>query len=214
MNRQLLQVGAFLEAINAPVSNYPQDHIPRELLVERRKQQEKAEEKFLDSMLAVGGGISIDPVKALAGLTTRLYVLLGDAHALGLSYLLPVAFEMVHKANIDRLWTPEQVRLKGNANHTYLPTTYKGLEFFYAVDNKGELATPPGWEPAHLSDLFESLAGQELLDFEHAARIRFGDDMLVEEVSEGEHPPGFVCIEDYEMYQLGSDDDLDLGDED
>jgi hypothetical protein len=124
-----------------------------------------------------------------------------------------VAFEMLHQSNVGKLWNHEQITESGS----FVPALYKGQELLVCFDNKGKLIPPPGWEGPAYSDLFDELAGQQLLDFEHASKIYFGEETLDGELAEDEPAPGFVNIEDYDEYQMsmslpedsGLPDDLD-----
>lgn len=204
MNRQLLQVNDFLTSIAQPPPTFPQDRVTKELLIERTLQRSQAENKFLAAFTTGRDSVDVDQTQALSGLASRLYVLLADAHILGLSYLLPVAFQMLHEANMRKIWTAEQMMTSQNKAASFEPVPN---DCFIAKDFAGFLVNPPTYEPPHYSDLFESLAGQELLDFEHAIGLHYGEDFLDEELSP---EPGYVSEDDFaEAQSRYSDSDLD-----
>ena len=84
-------------------------------------------------------------------LSERLYTLLEDTHKIGMGYLLPVAFRLVHESKMD-------------------PSN-----------------------PPRIHDLLDELDGQELLNFDHATGLFFGDEPEpdIDEPDEDDYDPAY-----------------------
>jgi len=125
-----------------------------------------------DSLLVLQGD-------ALDALCDRLYVLLGDAHTVGMGLLLPVAFRLVHESNMTKLWTEAEVQMAETTRHNLtFSKVCQGTRCYIARNQLGKVIKSPSYEPANLHDLIEELHGQELLSFdavESAAKVIYGD---------------------------------------
>lgn len=186
MNKQLLQVTKFMNAAGLPASVTPvetvraDDHDGRQYYA--RKQHEEYDRSFQQ---IAAGQLAVDPARALAALATRMYAVMTDAHSIGMAYLLPVAFQMLHESLMTTFWTAEEVdRLEHTQYHVEEIKTGTP-RCFRLTDYRGKIVKSPGYTPPHISDLFESLAGQELFDFNHAIAVYYGsidDDNEEEEV--------------------------------
>lgn len=183
MIKQQLQVRLFHKQTGLEVFESPQTEIDAEDYALRMSLAVSKQHEYFDAFRpATDGTIRVDQAKALKGLCDRLYVLFGDAHTLGLSYLLPVAFRMVHQANMAKLWTGEEV-----AN---LPPGFtcervsSGLRRYLVKNSLGNKIKSPSFQPVNLSDLLDEMSGQELLNYEQASGLVFGDNAEAQELQD------------------------------
>jgi len=174
MNKQLLQVTKYMASAGLPVNVAPveivnaNDHDGRQYY--SKKQLERYDRSFQQ---IAAGELAVDPVKALEALSARLYSVMTDAHAIGMAYLLPVGFQMLHDSLMTSFWTIEEVDRLEHIQYNVETINTDSDRCFRVTDRHGKLIRAPGYTPPHISDLFESLAGQELFDFEHATRIYY-----------------------------------------
>jgi hypothetical protein len=120
--------------------------------------------------------LNVDHTRALTSLAARLYSVMTDAHALGMAYLLPVAFQMHHDSLMSTFWTAKEVDRLEHTQYEVCQVPTGSDRCFCVTDYRGKVVKAPGYTPPHISDLFESLAGQELFDFEHAVRLYYNTD--------------------------------------
>lgn len=138
------------------------------------------------------GIVKVDVVEMLDALCDQLYVTFGNAHRFGLSLILPVAFRRVHESNMTKLWTDAEIRdrelLKRYGAALWIPVDNLPIERRWLVTNSiGKAVKSPSYQPANLVDLLAELEGQELIDFEHANKIVYGEepDIDCEEYEKG-----------------------------
>ncbi len=178
---QLLQVASFMKLFQQPVRLAPVDTLDEaEHELREELSQEEHEEFFDDSFFYSDDqdSLIVRQAKALDGLCDRLYVLLGDAHTLGLGLLLPVAFRRVHESNMSKLWTRQE--LTANNNHglqfvQVIDTDDYNVRAYVARNSSGKVIKSPSYQPANLDDVIDELHGQEILDFNHVEKIIYGD---------------------------------------
>lgn len=176
MNKPLLQVTKYMTAAGLPVNIAPVDDVRADDHDGRMYYAKKQLDEFDRSFQQVAKGmLAVDKTRALAGLTARLYSVMTDAHALGMAYLLPVGFQMLHDSLMTTFWTAEEIdRLEHTQYHVETIPTAMTDRCFRVTDYRGKIVKSPGYTPPHINDLFESLAGQELFDFNHALSIYYG----------------------------------------
>jgi len=199
MIKPLLQVAAFMRTFQQPVRLSPIDEISfKEYDLRRELTKEETREFFEDAFLNQGqlDDLKVDQCLALDGLCDRLYVFLGDVHTLGFGFILPVAFRRVHESNMSKLWTWKEVAMaeETTTNLTFDfvgkgdPIKVADNERCYLARNQiGKIIKSPSYEPAALQDLLDDLHGQEIMSFDRATEIIYGDaeepsvDELLEE---------------------------------
>lgn len=210
MEKQLLQVAQFMKLFKQPIRFGPTEFLPLQEYHLRRKLSQEETDEFFDEgfvhkypMHNPQGipDIVVNLPLALDGLCDRLYVLLGDAHSIGLGFLLPVAFRMVHESNMTKLWTLEEKRM---AEQTTTNLTFEQAVPFAPSDNEGELLAEankryyiarnqdgkviksPSYQPVDFYTLFDDIEGHDIQDFSHGHRIVYGDapEPTIEELLE------------------------------
>lgn len=176
MINQLLQVSRFCKLAGIETNAQPVDIVPQGTVLRQTELGQKCANEFI-AAFSPGGvyHMKVNQRAALEALCARLYVLLGDAHVLGLSYLLPVAFRMLHNSNMTKFWREEEVRAIPEF-YTVNCVAPNSLRPYAVFDPLGQLVKSPSYEPAHMGDLLDELGGQELLDFNHAVGLFFGDE--------------------------------------
>jgi hypothetical protein len=178
MITQVLQVGAFMRKFKQDMSTSPVDEVSLETMILRRHLSVEEGKELYDEALSHGtpGILKVDKVLALDALADRLYVLLGDAHSLGMGYLLPVAFRMVHESNMSKLWTVEEIAGPLMEDSYTAELVAEGTDRPYLVKAwTGKVVKSPSYNPAPIGDLFDDLAGQNYFDYKSASRLFFGD---------------------------------------
>lgn len=161
------------------ISLSPVDEVSLETMILRRKLSVEEGKELYDDALehSTPGMLRVDKVQALDALADRLYVLLGDAHALGMGYLLPVAFRMVHESNMSKLWTREEVSGPLMEDSYDAELVAEGTDRPFLVKSwTGKVVKSPSYNPAPIADLFDDLAGQEYFDYKSCSRLFFGDE--------------------------------------
>lgn len=174
MNKALLQVTKYMMAAGLPVNIAPVETVSAEDHDARQYYAKKQLDRYDRSFQQIAANqLSIDPVSALESLAARLYSVMTDAHAVGMAYLLPVGLQMMHESLMTTFWTAEEVDRLEHTQYHIEALSSNEPRCFRVTDRHGKLIKSPGFTPPHISDLFESLAGQELFDFEHAVRIYY-----------------------------------------
>lgn len=184
MNTLLRQVSTYMKQVAMPVHVTPVDTIPLADLALRNKFSEKALDDFQDcftkSTLELA---SVDKTRALIGLSTRLYSVLTEAHTLGLAYLLPVAFQLLHESLLTTLWTDKEIEGLSHNQYTIrkaLDNPMVGDRIWCVTDYRGKIIKSPSYTPPPIADMFVELAGQTLLDFNHARELFCAEDSDLE----------------------------------
>lgn len=179
MQKQLLQVAAFMSQFNQPVHWSPIDVIPTKIIKLRMKLADEEQEEFNDAFVVNDANeITIDKVEALDALCDRMYILLGDIHTLGLGFHFPVAFRRVHESNMTKLWTTEEKEAQQASTGNFITFTDSGVKAerrWLAVNSINKVVKSPSYQPAALADMFDDLDGQELLSFDCAVKHIYGD---------------------------------------
>lgn len=192
MNKQLQQVTKYMTAAGLPVSVAPVDSISTDDHNIRQDYARKQLEEYERSFTGCRKGLNVNFTRALTSLSARLYSVLTDAHALGMAYLLPVGFQMHHDSLMTTFWTKAEVdRLEHDQYIVEQLETWHPHRF-RVTDYRGKIIKSPSYCPPHIADLFESLAGQELLDFDHARRLYFDIPDEEEEEDEDDKPEVFI----------------------
>lgn len=177
MINQLLQVGAFMSRFGQDVPSSPVDEIDIGTARSRTQLAQNGLNDLFSALTAspTDGMMRVNQAKALKALSDQLYVLLGTAHSLGLGMLLPVAFRVVHEANMSKLWTEQEIA-QVPAGYATEERPTGGDRRFLVTDPFGKIVKSPSYREANLHDLLDELAGQELLDYNHASNLIFGDE--------------------------------------
>ena len=160
------------------ISLTPVDEVSLETMILRRKLSVEEGKELYDEALSHGspGILKVNKVLALDALADRMYVLLGDAHALGMGYLLPVAFRMVHESNMTKLWTQEEVDGPLCEDSYSIETVAEGPRQYLVKSWTGKVVKSPSYNPAPIADLFDDLAGQEYFNYASCKKLFFGDE--------------------------------------
>lgn len=137
-------------------------------------------EEFEDAFTFDSSGkVKVNRALALDALADKLYILLGDAHALGLGLYLPVAFELVHKSNMTKLWTTAEVDKANKAEAgglIFSELKLPGERRWLAKNALGKIIKSPSYEPADLQSMIDELDGQEVFDFNKVETVVLGDE--------------------------------------
>lgn len=193
MNKQLQQTAKYMTLAGLPVNTAPVDVVPAEAHYIRQKYAQKQFDEYEMSFSKCKHGLEVNYARALTSLSARLHSVLTDAHALGLAYLLPVGFEMHHESLMSTFWTVEEIRRLEHDQYRVTPIETCSPKCFLVVDYRGKIVKSPSYQPSHIADLFASLAGQELFDFDHARRLYFDiPDEDEEEEDEDTKPEVFI----------------------
>lgn len=179
MIKELLKVGLFMRAFGQRVEISPVTEISPNIMGLRKKLSLEELEEFENSFTYYPPNCSLimDRAQALDALADRLYVLLGDAHAVGLGLYLPVAFRMVHESNMTKLWTVEEVDRIKNTPGYIIQAKKTGSERCYVVTNPlGKILKSPSYKPVDFYSLIDELDGQEVLDFDTPMVHVYGGD--------------------------------------
>jgi hypothetical protein len=206
MQKQILQVAAFMRSFQQPVRFSPASELDvREAVLRFRLTEEEYNEFQEAFTFCQDGTVKVNRAVALDGLADRLYVLLGDAVSLGLLLYLPVAFRMVHESNMTKLWTqaeldalPDQPVDAPSLVWNYVKTN---SDRCWLVKNSlGKVIKSPSYKPANLGDLFDELDGQSVFNFDQVESAMYSDndkeehidiDELYETVSEIEEDDSY-----------------------
>lgn len=174
-----MQVKNFMTKFRQTTYNSPVDGISLEELSLRLRLTHEETKEFENSFdyNPETGLCEVDKADVLDSLCDRLYVLLGDAHAVGLAYLLPVGFRIVHESNMSKLWTAREVAALPARHPMSVELISPGTNRPYLVLNVfGKVMKSPSYSPANLKDLFDELEGQEVMDFETVVKMVFGEE--------------------------------------
>lgn len=137
-------------------------------------------EEFEDAFtFDASGKVKVNRALALDALADKLYILLGDAHALGLGLYLPVAFELVHKSNMTKLWTTAEVDKANKAEAgglIFSELKLSGERRWLAKNALGKIIKSPSYQPADLQSMIDELDGQEVFDFNKVETVVLGDE--------------------------------------
>lgn len=137
-------------------------------------------EEFEDAFTFDSSGkVKVNRALALDALADKLYILLGDAHALGLGLYLPVAFELVHKSNMTKLWTTAEVDKANKAEAgglIFSKLKLSGERRWLAKNALGKIIKSPSYQPADLQSMIDELDGQEVFDFNKVETVVLGDE--------------------------------------
>lgn len=195
MINQLLQVGAFMTKFGQDIRTSPASSIFSDTLRLRIMLSQEEMNEFLEAFTPTGvlNETRVHKAKALDALCDRLYVLLGDAHALGLAYLLPVAFRIVHQSNMSKLWTEAEIKVL-TPDYTVKKVANDVDRQYLVHDPLGKVLKSPSYCRANLQDLIDELEGQELLDYHHASSLIFGEEPEPD-VDEDYSPPKKVSVD-------------------
>ena len=179
MQKQLMQVAAFMRLMGQTIHWSPTDKLPAHEVHNRVRLGAEKQSEWLESF-KVGphdAPLEVDQVLALTTLCDRLYILLGDAHALGFGFIFPTAFRRVHESNMTKLWTTdEKVGAEQTAtNLQFEKADVSGDRCWLCRNQIGKIIKSPSYQEAALGDMLDDLLGQELLTFDCAKRIVYGD---------------------------------------
>jgi hypothetical protein len=179
MINQLMQVKAFMSKFKQELHNIPVESMSGSGLALRLRLTHEETKEFANafSYNPETGEYDVDQAEALDGLCDRLYCLLGDALSVGMGYLLPVAFRIVHESNMTKLWTAAEVAALPSRTDVVFELVAPGTDRPYLVyDPLGKVMKSKSYQPADLSELLEELGGQQLLCFTKATQLVFGDE--------------------------------------
>jgi hypothetical protein len=177
MQTQILQVAAFMRAFKQDIHLAPVDTVPLETATLRVKLGREKNEEFIASLKLgeVEGHAVVDKAEALDTLCGRLYILLGDAHALGLGLILPAGFRQVHESNMTKLWTAAEADAHHGTDLSFEFLPSPNERCVIARNAFGKVIKSPSYRPAQLQDLIDDIDGQELFSFDAVAKHVFGD---------------------------------------
>jgi Phosphoribosyl-ATP pyrophosphohydrolase len=179
MQNQLLQVAAFMRLMGQPVRWSPAAQMTVEEVKLRIKLGAEEQDEFIGAFVAdrTTDLVNVDKVEALDALCDRLYILLGDVHALGFGFVYPAAFRRVHESNMTKLWTTaeKEAAERTVTNLTFEKVDVKGDRCWLARNQIGKVMKSPSYQPALLKEFLDELEGQELLSFDCAKKIIYGD---------------------------------------
>lgn len=178
MQIQLLQVAAFMRLMGQPIRWAPAERLDNKEVSLRVKLSAEEQREWLDAFHPEKDGqVFINQVEALDALCDRLYILLGDVHALGFGFIFPTAFRRVHESNMSKLWTTEEKNLAETqaTNLQFEAADVSGDRRWLCRNQIGKVMKSPSYTEAALGDLLDDLRGQELLSFDCAKRIIYGD---------------------------------------
>lgn len=191
MINQLMQVAAYLKQAGMNAPSTPEEAISLDVVRKIIGVHEKLGKQFLDAFDFPAGSneLSVNHTEVLANLSQRLYAVLVDAHLLGFGYLLPVAFRLLHNSNMSKQWTEEETLTITNPNYTIHRATgdEKIARKFVVLNPLGRLQRSPSYFPPEIFEILEELKGQELLDYNHASTVVFGDEPEPD-IDEPEYP--------------------------
>jgi hypothetical protein len=134
--------------------------------------------EWLDSFQPLRNNkVAVDQIGALDALCDRLYILLGDVHALGFGLIFPTAFRRVHESNMSKLWTTleKEMTEQTDTNLQFERADVSGERCWLCRNSFGKVMKSPSYIEAALGDLLDDLSGQELLSFDCAKKIIYGD---------------------------------------
>lgn len=173
-----MQVKAFMSKFHQTQSNSPVSSVTCEELALRLRLTHEETKEFADafSYNPGTGEYDVDKVETLDSLCDRLYCLLGDALSVGLGYHLPVAFRIVHESNMTKLWTAAEVAALPRVTDVTYELVAPGTDRPYLVcDPLGKVLKSKSYCPADLHELFDELDGQQLMCFNQATQLMFGN---------------------------------------
>lgn len=180
MQRELLQVAEFMRSYQQPVRLSPVTELFNQEALLRFKLGIEEHEEFEDAFTFDSSGkVKVNRALALDALADKLYILLGDAHALGLGLYLPVAFELVHKSNMTKLWTTAEVDKANKAEAgglIFSKLKLSGERRWLAKNALGKIIKSPSYQPADLQSMIDELDGQEVFDFNKVETVVLGDE--------------------------------------
>lgn len=180
MNKPLSQARSYMLNIGLPICVTPTPVIERSVIQTITDFNNKTERE-LEQSLFPGRDTetySVDKPLALSSLANQLHGVFVASHSLGLAYLLPLAFEILVTSNSTILWTSEEIdRLQHDRYHVQqvvpVITPDPTQRLYRVTDYRGKVIKSPSYEPPDFSSIFDTLSGQELLDFTHAHRLMF-----------------------------------------
>ena len=180
MQKQLLQVAAFMRLMGQRIHWAPVDKLPNEEVRLRVKLGAEEQDEWLSAFhhnREEPGIVDINQIEALDALCDRLYILLGDVHALGFGFIFPTAFRRVHESNMSKLWTDEEKSMAESTatNLQFEKANVLGERCWLCTNQIGKVMKSPSYQPAALGDMLDDLSGQELLSFDCAKKIIYGD---------------------------------------
>lgn len=168
-----------MRLMGQPVRWAPADQMTVDEVKLRIKLGAEEQNEFVDSFVAdlKTDLVNVDKVNALDALCDRLYILLGDVHALGFGFVYPAAFRRVHESNMTKLWTETEKLMAENTttNLTFEKVDVRGDRCWLARNQIGKVIKSPSYQPALLKEFLDELEGQELLSFDCATKIVYGD---------------------------------------
>lgn len=167
MINQLNAVKQFMLLAQQPVRTIPSidDVLPDEHALRESLHSEE--------IIELNDGINhADLTQIFDGLCDSLYVIFGTAHTYGLAPLLLVGFAEVHRSNMSKLWTAEEVSTIAQRDGIeYVIQEVTLGKFLVKRRSDGKLIKPKSYSPPNLHRILEEAEGQFHLNFDTAEEI-------------------------------------------
>ena len=205
MNTQLRQTSNYVRQLGIPHSPVPTASIPSNLLDDQVEYQRKLLKQFERAFADDGVTAVPDLPCLLSALSAQLHNVLVLSHVCGMPYLLPAGFTILAESYSTILWTASEVDALSHVQYAIeevyqYDTSNPNRRIYRVSDYRGKVIKSPSYIPPNYTDLFSTLEGQTLLDFEHANRMLYEDvesesdsdsnqDAIVFTLSDGELLP-------------------------